>query len=144
MEKVYKSKVGLELVLPVAIILAGAATILILNGAWSAVIVVSGVIALTSIIFSKTYYTINGEILKIRSGFLYRKNIDIKSIRKISETGNPLSAPAISLDRLEIEYNKFDSVLISPARKKDFIHDLKKVNAAIEIRFKEKSSNVQA
>ena len=46
-------------------------------------------------------------------------NIDIKSIRKIIETYNPLSSPAASIDRLEIFYNKFDSILISPKDKKE-------------------------
>jgi len=54
-----------------------------------------------------------------------------KDIRKIEETNNPLSAPALSIDRLEIHFNKFDSLLISPKNKKDFIADLQQINPEI-------------
>lgn len=43
-----------------------------------------------------------------------------------------LSSPALSLDRLEVFYNKFDSVIISPQNKEDFIVALQNINPAIE------------
>jgi hypothetical protein len=72
--------------------------------------------------------------LIIRCGFLYRKEVDIQSIQRIKETGNPLSSPAISLDRLEIRYGKSGWVLVSPKGKKGFIAALKSLNSAIEIK----------
>ena len=49
-----------------------------------------------------TDYTIEKDKLLIRSGIIYRKTIDIQSIHRIVETFNPLSSPALSLDRLKI------------------------------------------
>jgi hypothetical protein len=43
-----------------------------------------------------------------------------------------MSSPALSLDRIEIFYNKFDSVIISPKNKADFVAELKSINPAIE------------
>lgn len=55
------------------------------------------------------------------------------SIRKIEETRNPISAPAPSLNRLEIFYNRFDSIVISPKDKPEFIANLIKLNPEIEV-----------
>ncbi|MNG32447.1 hypothetical protein D3C84_1184630 [compost metagenome] len=74
--------------------------------------------------------------MNIKCGFFKSQNIGIKTILKISETYNPLSSPAGSIDRLEIVYNKFDSILISPKDKKAFIEDLKIINPTIEVNFR--------
>ena len=64
--------------------------------------------------------------------FWVNRSITISSIKKIQETNNPLSAPAISLDRLEILYNQFDSIIISPKDKTSFVSHLIKLNPKIE------------
>ena len=64
-------------------------------------------------LFTTTYYTIDGSSLKIKSIFLVNKKIDINKIKKILETNTPLSAPAESLDRLEIIYVESGSMSIS-------------------------------
>ena len=88
--------------------------------------------------FITTNYTIDGNSLIIKCGFLLNKTIDIKGIKKITETNNPLSAPAISLDRLEISYGTYDSILISPKQKKEFIETIVSLNPQVEIRYKKK------
>ena len=87
-----------------------------------------------------TEYTIDNDKLTVKCGFLYNKTIDIKSIRKITETNNPLKSPATSLDRLEINYGKFDSVLISPKQKSEFINEIKRLNPNIEVKYKHKQN----
>ncbi|MCB0443641.1 MAG: PH domain-containing protein, partial [Flavobacterium sp.] len=57
--------------------------------------------------------------------------IDIHSIKRIFKTNNPLSSPALSLDRIAIVYNKYDEVLISPKFKKEFVDVLLKINPSI-------------
>jgi hypothetical protein len=64
---------------------------------------------------------------------IWNTKIEIKSIRKIYRTNNPLSSPALSLDRLAIVYNKFDEILISPKERNEFIDELLKINPSIEI-----------
>lgn len=82
-------------------------------------------------------YVIEGDVLSIKSiGF--RSVIPIRSIRRIEETNSLLASPAASLERLEIVYNKYDSVLISPKDKLGFIDDLKVINPEIEIRLKKR------
>ncbi|WP_197739813.1 PH domain-containing protein [Pedobacter sp. BS3] len=89
-------------------------------------------------VFLTTNYTIKDDELTIKCGFLPNKTVDIKTIKKITETNNPLSSPATSIDRLEISYGKFDSVIISPKLKMEFINDITTLNPNVEVKFKKK------
>ncbi len=84
-------------------------------------------LALLLVCFLPVYYQIEASVLTIRAGFL-RTSVPISQITKVQPTWNLLSAPALSLDRLEIEYSP-DGVLgeialVSPKDKKKFITDL--------------------
>lgn len=83
-------------------------------------------------LYKNTYYRIEGEVLHIKSSFIVNKRIEIKSIKSISPSGSMLSAPALSMDRLEILYNTKEAVLISPADKQGFIEALLKLNPSIK------------
>ncbi len=87
-----------------------------------------------------TYYVIRDKTLKIRSGFLVDLSIDILAIREIAETHDMRSAPASSLDRFEIFYNKTESILVSPKEKSIFLHQLVTINPAIIVLLKEKNT----
>lgn len=128
---VYKSKAGPELLLPVFTILTAVLLIMIYSGAWVGIVIVSAVLIFVTHIFLFTNYTIDGQRLMIRCGFLYRKSIDIPTILKIRETRNPISAPATSLDRLELKQPS-GSVIISPLKKSAFIQHLQTINPDIQ------------
>ncbi|OKS85556.1 hypothetical protein RG47T_1002 [Mucilaginibacter polytrichastri] len=78
-----------------------------------------------------TKYTINNDALIIKSGLIIKIDIDIKKIKKVIPNNTIWSAPALSSDRIEIFYNTYDSVVISPKNKKEFIEMLKQINPAI-------------
>ena len=80
----------------------------------------------------KTGYTINDKELIAQSG-PFRSKIPLENIRKVSHTRNPLSSPALSLDRLDIEYSG-GFILISPADKNTFLNVLKERCPKIDIR----------
>lgn len=75
-----------------------------------------------------TYYKIEPDHLFISCGPVQTK-VPLWEIKSITPTNNPLSSPALSLDRLRIEYGQGKSVMISPRDKERFIRDL---NAARE------------
>ena len=106
---------------------------LLVTKAWPGLIVISCLIAFITHMFATTYYTIDGNELKVRSGFIINITIDINKITKIIPTRSILSSPAVSIDRLEIFYNKYDSVLVSPKDKAGFIAGLKRLNEGIVI-----------
>lgn len=139
MKKIYKSKIGLELVIPIVLIIG---TVLVLpiikEPSWIGFAIFLPVILFVVHMFMTTNYTIDSDELTIKCGFLFNKTIDIKTIKKITETNNALSSPATSLDRLEINYGKFDSVIISPKDKSEFINDILRLNPNVEVNFKKK------
>lgn len=98
-------------------------------------ILVTGVIlGIVLPIFLNTSYTINGGILQVRSGWIVRTDIPVASIKAIRPTNSILSSPALSVaDRIEITYGKFDSVIVSPKERAEFIADLARLNPAIVV-----------
>ncbi len=114
--KKYKSKIGTEFV----ILLFGALFIplimSLLNFNWTDFCIISLCILFLLHLIYSTEYIINEEVLIIKCSFLINKNVNIHSIKKISETNNLMSSPAFSLDRIEILYNKYDMILITPKK----------------------------
>ncbi len=76
-----------------------------------------------TILFLPCRYTLEEDHLFIRSG-IYKQRIPYRSIKDVSFTSSPLSAPAFSLKRLRIEHDR-GTVLISPAKREAFIEALK-------------------
>lgn len=91
------------------------------------------------LIFFTMRYVIDDEYLLIRTKFFPSQKVALQDIRKIEESNSILAAPAFSFDRLEIIYNKYDSILVSPENKEQFIADLLNVNPEIEIKYKKKN-----
>ncbi|WP_284085768.1 PH domain-containing protein [Acinetobacter pittii] len=74
-----------------------------------------------------TYYLVENNTLIIRS-LVFRWKININDITRIEPTHNPLSSPALSLDRLKIYYMKdgrLATVMISPKDKEGFLNILR-------------------
>jgi hypothetical protein len=78
--------------------------------------------------FFNTTYTIDQKMLHIRCGFFRYKPINIMNMKKISKSSSIVSSPAASFDRIEITYDKFDELIISPKHKLRFSADLQKIN----------------
>ncbi|MGK7396473.1 MAG: PH domain-containing protein [Candidatus Cyclobacteriaceae bacterium M3_2C_046] len=133
----YPSKIGWPILLILALSLGSIALLMIQSKLWIGVLLIGLVLFFFVHLFQTTYYIILDDILQVKSSFLINKSIKIASIRLISETNNPLGAPANSLDRLEIHFNRFDSILVSPRGKHQFIHHLKTINPDIQIILKE-------
>ncbi len=135
MEKTYKSKIDLWLLVLLIVAFGGPLIYMTLREPhWFAVVWLPITVM---VIYSVTtiQYVIAGDMLLIKSiGF--SSAIPIKSIRRIEETNSLLSSPAASLDRLEMVYNRYDSVLVSPKDKSGFINDLKAINPEIEVKMK--------
>ena len=75
-----------------------------------------------SVLFG-THYTLSPELLDIRCGW-FRFRVPIASIKDVRPTRSAASSPALSLDRLEIIYGKFESVMISPEDRERFTAEL--------------------
>jgi hypothetical protein len=122
--KIYRSKIGPELIITLSIILGSVLGIMVYGANWPGVITVSATILFVGHLIMTTYYQIQGNQLTIKSGFFFNETVDITTIKKVVATRNIISAPAASLDRLELMYNRYDSVLVSPKDKAGFINEL--------------------
>ncbi|MCR8848332.1 PH domain-containing protein [Rossellomorea sp. SC111] len=79
-----------------------------------------------------TYYVVDESNLTIRFG-PFKKIIPLDTVKSVRKTTNPISSPALSLKRLEIVYGYYDTVLISPIHRDEFIEILSKRCKNIEI-----------
>lgn len=80
-----------------------------------------------------TQYRIEAEQLVVSSMFLTWK-IPLSTIQKISPSNNSVSSPALSLDRLRIDYQKEGKakfILISPKDKQAFTQALQQAQQSI-------------
>ncbi|AEE49446.1 PH domain-containing protein [Haliscomenobacter hydrossis] len=132
----YPSKIGSGLVAIFVVILGGIALLMAFQAAWVGLGIIALVSAFIIHLFMTTYYQIEEKTLRVRCGFLVDQRIDITQITSVSETNNPISSPATSLDRLEICYKPHGSVIISPKDKKGFIQHLLTLQPNIEVRLK--------
>lgn len=133
MTTVYRSKIGWELILLLAVLLIPALIASldeIENTGYEPLFIILGVnIFIITLLFT-IKYKIDGTTLRIYAFFIPYRPIDINSIVKIEHTFNPLSAPAASLDRLGITHGD-GYMLVSPKDKPGFIQLLQEINPAI-------------
>lgn len=138
MTKIYKSKIGLEIILILVATFGSIAVAMVIDGDYSLLVINVILVGIITYIFWKTEYKISGTNLNVKCSFLVNEDIDISTIQRIKETYNPISAPAASIDRLEITYNYCDTILISPKHKKEFIARLKLINPTISVNYRNK------
>lgn len=74
-------------------------------------------------LMSSTTYTLDAEELLVRSGPL-TWHVPLRDIHGVRATRNPLSSPALSLDRVRIDYGDHRAIMISPDDKARFLEEL--------------------
>ena len=136
MKIVYPTKVSITLILIISLIMGCILISLAVSSKWipffiNLLLYVSVVYLMVSI-----KYEINESQLIIHQA-MGKMVIDINTVKSIEPTHTILSAPASSLDRLRISYNKYDDVVISPRRKEEFIRQLQTINPNIVFKEKE-------
>lgn len=94
---------------------------------WTLLLTELFILALFIPMFNMKYVLYPDHILIICIG---KERIPYRYITGMKETHNPLSSAALSLDRLQIDYRNdagaHNMILISPARKKEFIEKVNK------------------
>jgi hypothetical protein len=125
----YKSKVDWWLALVLAFSI-GAGTV----GAFVAVSAGAMMLPLAALVFFgasvlpvwllvTTEYTLSDADLVVVSG-PFKWTVPIAAISSVRGTRNPLSSPALSLDRINIEYDRGKSIMISPQQRERFLASL--------------------
>jgi Bacterial PH domain len=127
MATVYRSKADawLVMVLATAMAISLYATFAVLSAgsslAWLIAAPIAGVgIGLPLWLLFSTHYTLEPRQLIVKSG-PFKWRIALADITNITPTSNPLSSPALSLDRLRIDYSQGRSLMVSPRYKEQFV-----------------------
>ena len=138
MKTVYPTKVSVTLVLIISLIMGCILVPYAIKNLWIpfAIILILHFLLLFMLANIKYVITESQLIIDQSLGKWGKEVIDISTIKSIEPTHTILSAPASSLDRLRISYNKYDDIIISPRRKEEFIRQLQSINP--QIVFKEK------
>ncbi|MFS4483195.1 PH domain-containing protein [Hyunsoonleella sp. 2307UL5-6] len=136
--KVYKSKISYGVLVTIFLLFFGIFIYQFFNNnaTTSSLVIVSIIHSVTLLflvyMFVSIKYIIQNKVLKIKCSVFFDKTIAIDSITKIEKTNSLLSSPAASItDRIELSYNKFDTIIISPKCKSDFIKNVLEVNPRI-------------
>ena len=127
-KKVFKSKVDgwlrafllLAILAEIAVIVGAAFSVRDPLATTGIILGSLAVLALLLSVLLKTNYTVDRGVLRARSGPLCWK-VPLDQIQSVEATHNPLSSPALSLDRLRIRYGKNRFILVSPADKTGFL-----------------------
>jgi hypothetical protein len=128
-EKRFKSKVDLWVRLLIIAMLIGDVVLIVVLAMDTAVspaektggiLVFIALMALIAWLALRTYYAVDKNVLRVVAG-PFRWKIPIDQITSVTPTRTLLSSPAMSLDRLKIEYGKLRPVIVSPADKKGFL-----------------------
>lgn len=97
-------------------------------------LVTAFIIVLLCILFFGTKYVIEKDELIVYGG-IYKKRIPIKQIHSLRPSKNPLSAPAMSIDRIEITFDpNIQVILVSPKERELFVKKLLEINPRITLK----------
>ena len=128
-QRTYRSKVDGKIagvtVLTIAVLIVAGATLPDRNHDTAIVLHAVSLFCLALCVWTLlgTYYVIDATSLVVRSG-PFHWTVALRDIRSVQETRDIRSGPALSFDRLRIEYGAGRVLLISPREKDAFLADL--------------------
>ena len=94
-----------------------------------------GVLAFLIIALAPIRYVVEGRTVIVQCGLIRWEYaaFSVDDIQKIRPTHNPLGAPALSLDRLNIELTSGREILISPDDKSGFLRAIEALNPQLRL-----------
>lgn len=78
------------------------------------------------------HYDVTEEDLIVHSG-LTRRRVRLQEIRRITPSHNLLSSPALSIDRIRIDYGRHSFILLSPKDREGFAAAIKSRFDSVEV-----------
>lgn len=97
------------------------------------ILIVSLIISLTIIWLDySTGYTITPTHIRVNC-LMFRSEVNLEALVKVSRSNNPISAPALSVKRLEITTTDGGMILISPVEEELFLKVLKERSSNLTI-----------
>lgn len=133
--KIFKTKIGYELLLFIYGVMAFPIISSFQKQEYVPVLILSLLLLLMTLILISFRYKLQENQLVISSWFFYKKKIAIDTIYKIEKTNNIISSPAGSVfGRIEIYFDKNESIVISPENLNEFLAIISSINPSILIK----------
>lgn len=135
MKTIYRTKVSITLIILISIVMIVTILPYALKSLWIPfIIILLFYLFILYLLITIEYEITDSQLIVRESKTKWGTTvIDINTIKSIEPTHTIISSPAASLDRLRINYNKYDEVIISPRRKEEFIQHLLSINPQIEL-----------
>lgn len=131
----YRSKVDIGLVAIVIAPFSFALYETIKNEDYEMLLIILPILFLVISLYWQIKYVVDKDQFIVRSGIFGTTRVAISDIKSVHKAYNPLSAPALSINRLEVKYgSKFDYLLISPKNRKAFVKQLIAINPNIDVK----------
>ena len=140
-KKVFRSRVSVLLVIFILTVFSLPLILLIREGNIpnSVFRTMTGVIVFIVLLFCGIRYVISGNKLYLKVFWVIPfGSANIVDIFSVKRSYNPISSPAVSLKRVQIDGHGF-TALISPVREQEFLAMLKAINPNIQINVPDKN-----
>jgi hypothetical protein len=124
---IFRSSVSVGLVVFLFVALGIPTWLMIRDGVWFGLAIHIGIILFIYWLYRTTKYIVTDEGLEIQCG-LRKQQIRWEDVRSVKYTSNPISSPAFSFRRIQIDYGRMGSVLISPHTRENFMNELRQRN----------------
>lgn len=79
------------------------------------------------------HYTIDEDKLIVKDLFIIKETYELKKLKSITRTYNPVSSPAASLKRIKLDFGCGHPLIISPANQDVFIEEILRINPNVQV-----------
>ena len=79
------------------------------------------------------HYTIDEDKLIVSDLFFVKETYELKKLKSITNTYNPVSSPAASLRRIKLDFGCGHPLIISPANQDIFIDEILRINPNVQV-----------
>lgn len=134
MKTIYRSGISWGLVALIALVLLPVYALMIYLSVW---IGLALLVILTAFIVDTLVnirYIIDHKTLRVQSGLFDKRQFDIDRITEIARTTSLESAPAASMDRIQLRLEKRQRLILSPRQRQAFIDHLLRINPRIVVK----------
>lgn len=131
--KIFKSKVDYWIPLITSLVFIPTIVYSIIRQEYLILTLSSFFYILSMISIFKIRYIIGGNYLLVENKPIQSKRYNLYELIQIQQTHDCISAPAASLDRIRLTFEKGENTIISPQNQKEFIRQIQEINPNIRI-----------
>ena len=131
----FRSRISIVLVLLILGVVGFGTYQAVADGKYLEIFAVIVVLLLFIATFLGISYIIEDGNLTVTNLFFIKETYDLKKLKSITPTYNPISSPAASLQRIKLDFGCGRPLIISPANQAVFIEEILRINPNVQVGF---------